>query len=277
MEDDKFKLEWNNFENKVGRSYKILLGDPHFADVTLVCDDDKQIKAHKVVLSSLSQKFQNILMNNSHPHPLIYFRKIEFSLLEALVHFIYLGRVEVKNEALSDFINLANEFEVEGLKHNQAETVVELNVDTRLKNMDYGILEKSAKKPDKTSDQLDFIRIKDESQDVTENSQEYEFRELEALEVSSATENYSLLNRRSESEKNYEPLMSSNVIEKNIKRCDDCNKTYGTDGGLWLHKMSAHKGVRFPCRHCDYGATTKSNLKRHISKYHTDVDKIYDL
>ena len=40
-----------------------------FYDVTLVSDDQKEVMAHNVALSSSSEYFKNILKMNKHAHP----------------------------------------------------------------------------------------------------------------------------------------------------------------------------------------------------------------
>ena len=70
MSTERFNLTWDQFEASVGNSFRDLLNDKDFADVTLVTEDDEQIKAHKVVLSTCSPVFKNILIKNHHQHPL---------------------------------------------------------------------------------------------------------------------------------------------------------------------------------------------------------------
>ena len=60
---------------KVG--LKDLLDDTDFSDVTLVCDDAQQLKAHKVVLAHNSTFFRNILVTNPHPYPLLYMKGVK--------------------------------------------------------------------------------------------------------------------------------------------------------------------------------------------------------
>ena len=48
---EKLYLQWNDFkENAVG-AFGILREDADFADVTLTCEDGKQVEAHKVILA----------------------------------------------------------------------------------------------------------------------------------------------------------------------------------------------------------------------------------
>ena len=61
------------------------------ADVTLACEDGKQVEAHKVILASSSPFFHNFLKRNKHPHPLIYMRGVKSDDLLAIVDFLILG------------------------------------------------------------------------------------------------------------------------------------------------------------------------------------------
>ena len=51
--------------------------DEDFSDVTLVCEDDKQIYAHRIILSACSPFFSTVLRQNGHPHPMIYMRGLK--------------------------------------------------------------------------------------------------------------------------------------------------------------------------------------------------------
>merc|ERR1719318_855756 len=116
MEGDKFILLWNDFEFNASSCYKKLINDTHFVDVTLVCDDNRQVRAHKVVLSSSSPVLEQILISNPHQHPLIYLHKVKYSCIQSIIKYLYLGQTEVAEAELQDFMGIAKEFEVEGLK-----------------------------------------------------------------------------------------------------------------------------------------------------------------
>ena len=48
---EKLCLQWNDFKNNVICSFGNLREENDFADVTLVCEDGKQVEAHKVILA----------------------------------------------------------------------------------------------------------------------------------------------------------------------------------------------------------------------------------
>ena len=87
---EKLSLKWNDFQENVKIAFQNLRDDKHFTDVTLVCEDGRQMEAHKVILAASSPFFQKILERNKHPHPLlVYMRGMTFDDLLAIVDFLY--------------------------------------------------------------------------------------------------------------------------------------------------------------------------------------------
>jgi len=115
MEQEKLSLKWNDFQENLTSTFRMLGEDREFADVTLVCEDGQQVEAHKVILASSSPFFMNLLKRNKHPHPLIYMRGLKSENLVALVDFIYCGEANVCQENIESFMALAKEFELIGL------------------------------------------------------------------------------------------------------------------------------------------------------------------
>ena len=63
------------------------------------------------------------------------------------------------------------------------------------------------------------------------------------------------------------------VVSINMKfGCNQCHKTYSSQGGLHNHKQSAHNGVKFACGQCDSQYTTQFDLNRHIQSKHEGVN-----
>ena len=116
MSDDKFDLTWNDFGRNAERTIKNLASDSLFTDVTLISDDRKRIKAHKIILSSSSNFFKQILSETSIENPLLFLKGIQHKELEAIVKFIYIGTTEISQEDLNNFMKAAADLEVEGLK-----------------------------------------------------------------------------------------------------------------------------------------------------------------
>ena len=108
-------LNWDEFESLAKNTFKDLLNNNNFTDVTLVCEDDKQLNAHKVILSACSSFFKRILLKNQHNNPLIYLNGISFEVLDAIINFIYLGEAQVNNSILDKFLEVGTVLEINGL------------------------------------------------------------------------------------------------------------------------------------------------------------------
>merc|ERR1712183_1047368 len=114
-----FRLTCNDFENNVFKAFKDLLNEEEYLDVTLASDGDKQIKAHKIILSAFSPVFKNLLRKNPHPHPLILLKGLSPEDLDYMMKFIYIGEVEVPQDDLQRFLEVAEDFQIKGLSNNR--------------------------------------------------------------------------------------------------------------------------------------------------------------
>ena len=83
--NEKFCLKWNDFHDNTIKTFSKLRKEDAFFDVTLVSDDQSQMMAHKVVLSSCSKYFKNLLKTDNNSHPLICLTGIKSSDLENIL------------------------------------------------------------------------------------------------------------------------------------------------------------------------------------------------
>ena len=118
---EKFCLKWNDFQTNVSNSFRKLRTSDNFYDVTLVSDDQQQVLAHKVVLSSSSEYFRNVLTSNTHAHPLLCLNGVNKGDLENILDFIYNGEIQIYQDQLDQFLDIAQRFQVEGLLQGEKE------------------------------------------------------------------------------------------------------------------------------------------------------------
>ena len=111
---DSFCLQWNGFGSHLSEAFKDIREDKDLFDVTLACED-RQISAHKLILSACSTFFRSLFKSNPHNHPLLYLRGVKFKELVGILNFIYLGQVSVAEEDLNSFLAVAAELKVRGL------------------------------------------------------------------------------------------------------------------------------------------------------------------
>ena len=112
---ERFCLKWNDFQQNIVTTYQDLHKESDFSDVTLVCEEDHQIEAHRIILTACSPFFKSVLKRNNHSHPMIYMRGLKAKDLVAIVDFIYHGEANICQEDLDGFLALAEEFQLKGL------------------------------------------------------------------------------------------------------------------------------------------------------------------
>ena len=121
---EKFCLKWDDFQKNLDGSFSDLRENKDFTDVTLACDD-QQVEGHKIILSASSPLFQKIFKTNNNPHLLIYMRGLKAKELVAIADFIYNGEVNIYQEDLNNFLDLAKELELKGLTSSSSEEPAE--------------------------------------------------------------------------------------------------------------------------------------------------------
>ena len=122
MTSEKFCLKWEDFQKNLTVSFSDLRDDTDFCDVTLVSEGNHHIKAHKVILTASSPFFMEVLRSNKHSNPLIYMRGVKANDLDTIVDFLYHGEVNIYQEDLEDFLNLAEELKLKGLTDGGSST-----------------------------------------------------------------------------------------------------------------------------------------------------------
>ena len=112
---EKFCLKWNDFSANTTKVFGLLRKEEFLQDVTLVGDDNHQVAAHKLVLSSCSDFFKNIFKSIKHSHPLICLEGVTSADLDNILNYIYDGEVNIYQDDLDRFLAVAQRFKLEGL------------------------------------------------------------------------------------------------------------------------------------------------------------------
>ena len=259
---EKFSLSWDNFQNSTLTSIKELLRNEEFTDVTLVCDDEKQLKTHKVILSASSPFFRKILLQNPHPHPLIYISNISWTNLSNLIMFMYLGKVEVEQQDLGTFLADANKLGIKGLAEMYSNTtnLIPMEAVDSLNNMD-GNVKNLVDELNQEDDQVNF-----KLDENTIANQHGALEEVSLVDVwdGNVEQEYTIdIDTKVESQ-----FLGQYQAQFFCAKCDyKSNKQFNVK----KHTLSIHEGVRYPCDQCDYRATENGHLKKHKRNKHSQM------
>ena len=119
---EKFCLKWNDFHSNLSQTFASSRNIAYLQDVTLVGDDNKQMKVHKLVLSASSQYFSEIFRNNPSPGLVLCMEGIGSAQLTHILDYIYNGEVSLFQEDLDKFLITAKRLKLKGLLETEEET-----------------------------------------------------------------------------------------------------------------------------------------------------------
>ena len=82
-------------------------------------DDHKQVKAQKLVLATSSDYFREIFKNNEQVNIVICLQGMDSVTIDHLLEYIYYGEVQLYQENLDNFLEMARRLKLEGLTNNK--------------------------------------------------------------------------------------------------------------------------------------------------------------
>merc|ERR1712126_492121 len=107
MAEIEFKASSNQYE-ELFFNYQ---NSKEYTDVTLVCDDKSELRAHKMVLSACSSLFRKILCDHSKSN-VIYLDGIKCQDMKSLLDFMYLGATTFAAIRINEVMNVAKHLEI---------------------------------------------------------------------------------------------------------------------------------------------------------------------
>nr|XP_045608092.1 longitudinals lacking protein, isoforms H/M/V-like isoform X17 [Procambarus clarkii] len=112
--EELLSLKWNNHRTTFIHILGVLRDKQAYTDVTLACDG-KFYSVHKLVLSTCSDYFCAMFDKTACKSPVIVLKDIKCEDLEALLDYMYLGEVNVRQSDLASLIKAAENLRIKGL------------------------------------------------------------------------------------------------------------------------------------------------------------------
>ena len=237
LNEETFEITWEKFKTNLLINQQDLHQEKHFADVTLVSDDQIPLKAHKVVLSACSPVLRNLLLNNPHPHPLLYMRGVQHQLLKSLLQFMYTGGTRVWQDQVDAFFAVGQDFKVKGLEESTNKDMQSSAVMNELTKENFNYNDDNMEEGESIKD-MQIEESKESYICIRNNLKEGE-------------QNISL------DEKMSEPDYKAKSMEKQLNEpnnslhsCNLCDFVTKHKSSLRVHKAEIHDGVKFGCDQC---------------------------
>jgi len=276
-----------DFEATVRNTFSQLWGETAFTDVTLVTEDDQEIRAHKVILSSASDFFKKILTRNPQQETFLFLQGIRFEDLEQVVRFVYLGRCEVGVGQVEGFLHTARRLGLTSVVENLQENG-QFAHETKKPVSDCEMLEE-ASQVEATQENKEANEHEIYSHDLDLDKKESYDEELfldhsdeSKIFQSTIKDDGQILQDKNVSQPEYQPktkLQTKLTIKEKHDLigdtvqfvCPDCSKIFSYRNTLNKHKRSVHSGVRYSCAECDFQATNAGHLATHKKSIHEGV------
>jgi len=260
MTTEKFYLSWNDFQQTVSNSFRTLRKETDFFDVTLVSDDEVHIEGHKLVLSASSDFFKSMLKKCTNPHPMIYLTGISFRNLQFIMDYIYQGQVEIHQEHLDNFLEVAQKLKIAGLNSTDNNTEHTEERDSKMRTNKSHVKEIPFKQ--------------EENYPSSSNHQDQSYENLGEETILATTNQISQIGL---------PLVDgswANGSELDLKiqemtsevngvfTCTVCGKTTKQKINLKKHIETHIEGLSFPCQQCGKTFRSRNACQIHVSRNH---------
>ena len=252
----KLNFTWDSYQEHSRVMLQKLMSSK-FSDVILVCEDRKKIPAHRNILSACSPVLREILEDidlSDLKHPIIYLKGIKYQEMKAILHFSYMGEVDVLSESVEDFLSSAKILEIEGL-HTENDEI------EQIKN---------------SADD-----IKDEEENIGQCTIEEDIHEdsnKDSNETSNKNDDdYGYFGFGSIPDDNLDQTKGKGKAKSGAKyNCKPCNRFYSARRSLWLHRKSVHGGTQYSCDECDFVTDRAMYLRNHMQTIH-DISMSYKI
>ena len=243
--EEKFCLKWNDFQENTIKTFSLLRRYEEFCDVTLVSDDQKQMMAHKVVLSSSSEYFKNILKTNKHSHPMLCLTGFTSNDIENVLDYIYQGEVQIFQKDIDKFLEMAQRLKIYGLLTSDK------NDEKHNVNLPKQSMETESKhEPKQTLEESDVV-INNWDSGVAE-------RYAVSMNGSSSVD---------EVEEKIAEYLGKN--ENGDYICDLCGKVTGKRRSNMKNHIETHlEGISFSCSICEKQFRSRHSLYNHKIRSH---------
>ena len=279
MNQEKYNLYWHTYSDHLKEMLHEMMKSNELTDVTLVCEDKRQFKAHKIVLSACSSIFKSIISDLPQNSSVIYLRGIQHQEMESILEFMYLGVATFYRERMNEFLNVAKtleikeiskdvEFDNENARHEEPE------IPDKETNLVAELQTKTYTDPAKSKQLIDSTQIKKTPEGSFNCGQcESTFTQKASLirHIQSMHEGVKYACNQCDYQVSTQTHLRNHIMSKHegVKyACIQCDQQFALNSGLIRHIKSIHEGVKYACNQCDHKATQLGHLRNHIKSKH---------
>ena len=263
-------LKSGSYEENIKSFISEIKGQKELTDVTLVSGDGQHLEAHRMILSAFSPLLRAMFGQKSKsPNTLVFLRSVSSKCMVAMVDFMYLGEVNILEENLQEFLDLAKDLQIKGLADEEG--LVERGVPQKLeKETD---LIRTCKNFDNFDDTEQHQLTKDMNIKPKKENTEEERTQFVTTEENTDVAK-SMKTNGAISLQGLEEILSNLMVKiEGGFSCKNCDKqTFGSKHGrsqMKRHIEAKHiTDLDFSCPHCGQNSPNRDSVARHIMRKH---------
>ena len=249
---DEFKISWSSHLEHISSMLHTNYLSNSYTDVTLVCSDKIRYEAHRLVLSSCSYFFKDVITPNLDVKQIIYLKGIESIEMKSILQFMYYGETDFQQNRTYNFLQVAKELELKGVS-----------------SFDDSIDTTGSGEPSVSDNFMPSVQEAGNSQNISEDKNIPEDSLLMKVEKDG---NSPLLCLSCSSEFPTAVKLKTHCVQmhKNVPNiCTACGYQATDIGDLKTHKISMHHYLS--CVECDFLTIKPVVLKIHQMDIHENV------
>ena len=108
-------LTYSNQASVLSQGLADVLNSSMLKDVVLACSKGQCLQAHRLILSTFSPYFKEVLACCKEPTPTILLPDVRVSVMEVMLEFMYTGNVRVKKDLVGDLVKSNKHLNIIGL------------------------------------------------------------------------------------------------------------------------------------------------------------------
>ena len=250
MHQEKYNLNWHTHSDHLKDMLHEMMKSDELTDVTLVCDDMRQLKAHKIVLSACSSVFRKIIEHLPDKNSVIYLRGIQHQEMESILEFMYMGVATLLQERMNEFFSVAKSLEIKEIRMDAGFYDEQVNTKDGIEIPQKGGDSKSEVIDDPPNELVMTREDKDTTDDPLLLKTDGKFQCNQCNQQFTRKDSL---------------IVHIQSIHEGVKyACSQCNQQFSAKGNLTTHIQSIHEGVKYRCNQCDQLFSAQRNLTVHI-------------
>ena len=283
----KLSLKWNDFQSNILKTFTSLRNEDDLFDVTLVSDDQVQVSAHKLALSAASEYFKTIFKMNKHAHILIYLSGLKSEDINNVLEYIYSGEVQIGQNEIGQFLEVAKRFKLEGLTSLNNQVVddkIECKVSkTKVKNnqevyddIEYKVSKTKVENNEVVYDEFECKVSKTEAENnptnllLEEDDKSPTNKEpYQSRKKRSDVESLEMVSEYFNSIDELDAIIKTEIVKDNdgMFKCRRCPHISKFASAIQDHVETHIEGISFRCNLCGKTYRTRHSLRNHLKRH----------